>query len=398
VPVGTGGTLSEAVTNSAGNLIGTYTVFSDGVTARPTGSVEIDRFIDNGSSFIPGTVGGSAFNGAGGLGSEVGTIGYNGFGFTLSNQVEPVLPAPITTVPPTPAPNPPDPTTAEVTEIYREVLARNPDPAGLSTYTQEVANGTSIAQVRQMIALSPEAQNDLNGLYHQIFDRAIDPSGDGTYTSFLANGGSLNAVEVMLAQSPETQNNLNQIYQQVLGRNIDPSGLNTYETALAGGTSLDQAQGLIAHSAEAVADLTSLFDGIVGRAPGIAELLGMEDHLATPGSSQQALASNLSTIGSAGGYTLITADVGSTTLTALPATPTLFTFDDIAFGNDTIAGFDTTRDTIQLSPTKASSFADLQSKMTIVNGGTLITFDPTHSIQINGVAPTNLGPNNFVIA
>jgi hypothetical protein len=285
-----------------------------------------------------------------------------------------------------------------VTEIYREVLARNPDPAGLSTYTQEVANGTSIAQVRQMIALSPEAQNDLNGLYHQIFDRAIDPSGDGTYTSFLANGGSLNAVEVMLAQSPETQNNLNQIYQQVLGRNIDPSGLNTYETALAGGTSLDQAQGLIAHSAEAVADLTSLFDGIVGRAPGIAELLGMEDHLATPGSSQQALASNLSTIGSAGGYTLITADVGSTTLTALPATPTLFTFDDIAFGNDTIAGFDTTRDTIQLSPTKASSFADLQSKMTIVNGGTLITFDPTHSIQINGVAPTNLGPNNFVIA
>jgi hypothetical protein len=76
----------------------------------------------------------------------------------------------------------------------------------------------------------------------------------------------------------------------------------------------------------------------------------------------------------------------------------LFTFDDIAFGNDTIAGFDTTRDTIQLSPTKASSFADLQSKMTSVNGGTLITFDPTHSIQINGVAPTNLGPNNFVIA
>jgi hypothetical protein len=76
----------------------------------------------------------------------------------------------------------------------------------------------------------------------------------------------------------------------------------------------------------------------------------------------------------------------------------LFTFDDIAFGNDTIAGFDTTRDTIQLSPTKASSFADLQSKMTSVNGGTLITFDPTHSIQIKGVAPTNLGPNNFVIA
>ena len=53
--------------------------------------------------------------------------------------------------------------------------------------------------------------------------------------------------------------------------------------------------------------------------------------------------------------------------------------------------------TIQLSHTQASSVADLQNKMTSVNGGTLITFDPTHSIQINGVAPTGLRANNFVI-
>jgi hypothetical protein len=44
-----------------------------------------------------------------------------------------------------------------------------------------------------------------------------------------------------------------------------------------------------------------------------------------------------------------------------------------------------------------ASFADLQNKTTSVNGGTLITFDPTHSIQINGVAPSSLGANNVVI-
>jgi hypothetical protein len=123
----------------------------------------------------------------------------------------------------------------------------------------------------------------------------------------------------------------------------------------------------------------------------------MEDRLATPGSSQQALVSDLSTTGSAGGYASITADTGSTGLTALQGTPTLFTFEDIEFGNATIAGFDPTRDTMQVSQSQASSFADLQNKMTSANGGTLITFDPTHSIQINGIAPSSLGASNFVI-
>jgi hypothetical protein len=134
--------------------------------------------------------------------------------------------------------------------------------------------------------------------------------------------------------------------------------------------------------------LTALFDGLIGREPGIAELLGMEDQLATPGTSQTSLESALSSSGSAGGYMLIMPDVGNTALTALPETPTLFTFEDMSFGNDTIAGFDPTRDTVELSHTQATSFADLQNHMTNVGGGTLITFDSTHSIQINGIAPS----------
>ena len=50
-----------------------------------------------------------------------------------------------------------------------------------------------------------------------------------------------------------------------------------------------------------------------------------------------------------------------------------------------------------LAYTQAANLADLQNKTTSVSGGTLITFDSTHSIQINGVAPSSLGAGNFVI-
>jgi hypothetical protein len=203
-------------------------------------------------------------------------------------------------------------------------------------------------------------------------------------------------VQQNLAQSPEAQFHLDQIYLQVLGRDADPVGLAGYQGALANGFTLDQARSQIAHSAEAQSDLITLFQDTSHRAPGIAELLGMEDQLAVPGTSQQMLASNLSSNGSAGGYVLFTADAGNTALTALPGTPTLFTFANTAFGNDVVNGFDQTRDTIALSQTQVATFADLQKHMASVNDGTLISLDPTQSIQINGIAPSSLNPHNFV--
>jgi hypothetical protein len=335
------------------------------------------------------------FHGGAGIGSEIGTVTYNGWVFDFSNQIEPVLPAKLTTIPTTPDLTPPDTVTGEVTQIYHEILGRDPDALGFSTYAQALTNGASVASVRQIVAQSPEAQDDLNRLYHQVFNRDIDPSGDRTYTNWLVNGGSLNAVEQDLAHSPESQSHLNLIYLQVLGRDADPVGIDTFTSALASGTSLDEVRGIISHSAEATGDLTRLFSGISGREPGTAELVGMEDQLATPGTSQPGVASNILTSGSAGGYALVTTDAGTAALTALPETPTLFTFDDVPFGNDTIGGFDPPRDTIQLSHTLAANFADLQTKMTNVGGSTLITFDSNRSIQINGIAPSSLGPGNF---
>ena len=92
---------------------------------------------------------------------------------------------------------------------------------------------------------------------------------------------------------------------------------------------------------------------------------------------------------------MLTAGTGDATLTADTETPTLFDFGDIAFGNDTIAGFDPTRDTIQLPHTLAADLTTLNSETTSLAGGSLITLNPSQSILINGVAPANLGAANF---
>jgi hypothetical protein len=296
--------------------------------------------------------------------------------------------------------DPADLITREVTEIYREVLGRNPDPSGLATYSAALAGGTSVAAVRQMIAGSTEAANDVNALYHQVFGRDADAGGMATYTGLLADGSSLPAVQLILAQSPEALNDIGTIYQEVLARAPDGGGLTTFMAALAGGTSLSAVRGMFAHSLEAANDLIDLFQGILGRQPGAAELVGMEDLLAGS-ATQQTLVSALQDNGSAGGFTTgfttVTAATGNATLTAPPLTPTLFVFGDIDFGNDTIAGFDPARDTIQIAHARVADLATLAGDTAAFGTGTLITINPSQSIQLTGIAPTKLGPANFQI-
>ena len=94
----------------------------------------------------------------------------------------------------------------------------------------------------------------------------------------------------------------------------------------------------------------------------------------------------------------LTAPTGAATLTGQANVPTLFAFPDIAFGQDTIAGFDPVRDTIQLPHTRVANLATLQAETTpTAAGGSLITLNPTQSITVNGVAPAKLTSANFLI-
>jgi hypothetical protein len=60
-----------------------------------------------------------------------------------------------------------------------------------------------------------------------------------------------------------------------------------------------------------------------------------------------------------------------------------------------IAGFDPTQDTILLSSSLADDFARVQADMSAVGGATLIYFDPSHLLTLDGVAPADLGAANF---
>jgi hypothetical protein len=291
--------------------------------------------------------------------------------------------------------------TSEVNEIYLEVLGRAPDSGGLNTYSTLLASGTPLASIRQGIAGSPEAAGDINQLYLRILGRGVDSSGLGTYSALVGNGSSLfttagigGSIALILAQSNEAQGDLNQIYQDVLARNADGSGLASYTAALGGGTPLNGTggvRGIIAHSPEAQGDLTSLFQGILGRAPGAAELVGMEDQLSNPGTTQSSLNGALTSTGSAGGYTTVPAASAVTSYTAQPQVPTLFDFTNLTFGNDTIAGFDPTRDTITLPHAVVTDLATLNNETTTTAAGsTLIALNPSQSITITGVAKGSL--------
>jgi hypothetical protein len=388
-----GGTVSDGF----GNVFGAYSIFDNGVTTRAPGSVVIDRFTVGDASFVAGTV-----EGSGGLGSEVGRITVNGAILGFSADQAPGLTLAVPTVPADPLPGAATVIARQIGEIYRQVLGRNPDSAELATHSAALTGGASLAGVRATLARSAEAQSHIDGLYHQILGRDAEPEGLATYTDQLIDGSSLAAVQLIVAQSSEAQGRIEAIYQEVLGRPADGGGLTTYMAALAGGTSLGEAgvRGIIAHSPEAAARLSELFQTLLGRAPAAAELSGMADLLAA-GATRQSIADLLAADGSAGisaagGFATIAADPGDDTMTVLPQTPTLFVFDDILFGNDTIVGFDPARDTVQLPHTIVADLATLASQTTPFGAGSLITLGPDRSITLANTNPTTLAQPNFL--
>jgi hypothetical protein len=141
-------------------------------------------------------------------------------------------------------------------------------------------------------------------------------------------------------------------------------------------------------------DLTLLFQDVMGRAPGTAELVGMQDVVVA--TSLSSLRDALSIMGSEAACALRAAPVGDAVLTATRS-PDLFVFGDIAFGNDTIVGFDPAQDTVRLSHSRVADLDALRNATTDLGGGTLITLGTGQSVMINGVASSSLGPGNLII-
>jgi hypothetical protein len=76
----------------------------------------------------------------------------------------------------------------------------------------------------------------------------------------------------------------------------------------------------------------------------------------------------------------------------------LFDFTNLAFGHDTIAGFDPSRDAIELPHTLVADLPTLAGELANTAAGALLTLNASHSILVSGVTTTALTPAaNFLI-
>jgi Domain of unknown function (DUF4214) len=91
--------------------------------------------------------------------------------------------------------------------IYREVLGREADVDGLIHWSDILASGAELSQVRESIANSPEAQDNIDRIYQDVLGRTVDSSGLQTWTRKLAQGSTLAEIREEIESSPEAIEN-----------------------------------------------------------------------------------------------------------------------------------------------------------------------------------------------
>jgi hypothetical protein len=139
---------------------------------------------------------------------------------------------------------------AQVTELYHKILNRDPDPAGLSYYREQIIrNGKSLEWVETDMKNSPEAiAVQITELYHNILNRDPDSEGANYYKQEVINNGkSLQWVEESLRNSQEAKSIaemniaqsedeskkvVNDLYLEILHRPADMKGLQYYGSLL----------------------------------------------------------------------------------------------------------------------------------------------------------------------
>jgi PKD repeat protein len=156
-----------------------------------------------------------------------------------------------------------------VSEVYRDLLNRPVDAAGLSFWSGLLDQGVPRGQVVQEVENSQEYRADeVQVIYHRYLHRAADPSGLATWTAFLGAGGTVEQVAAQVISSDEyfrnfargrNQGFLETLYQDVLNRAVDPTGQAVYGGLLAQGGSRAQVAAAVLGSGEYQRDLVESF-------------------------------------------------------------------------------------------------------------------------------------------
>lgn len=138
----------------------------------------------------------------------------------------------------------PNPTTC-VTHLYRDVLGRDPDSAGLSHWIAGLENGTiTSAQIAAGFINSTEYRaNRIRETYQSILGRSADAAGLNSWLNYFASGHTLEQIKAGFYGSTEYFNRkggtnssvVTAFYNDILGRAPDSGGLASWTSQLNAG-------------------------------------------------------------------------------------------------------------------------------------------------------------------
>lgn len=145
----------------------------------------------------------------------------------------------------------------KIREYYKLYLKRDAEPAGLQYWLNVLKSGVSLETVRAAIANSEEArrpglQTQLRSLYLEILKREPDAAGLDYWIMRMNQGMSLEDVRRAILVSDEYfQLKIREFYRLYLKRDAEAAGLQYWLSALKSGVSLEAVRSAIANSEEA---------------------------------------------------------------------------------------------------------------------------------------------------
>jgi hypothetical protein len=139
----------------------------------------------------------------------------------------------------------------QTADLYRTILGREPEPGAVDGLVSRLANGSTLAQERQVMANSEESRNNAVNLYRNILGRDPEPGAAEGIVSRLANDSTLARERQVMANSEESRNNLANLYRTILGREPEAGAVDGLVSRLANGSTLAQEREIMANSEEA---------------------------------------------------------------------------------------------------------------------------------------------------
>jgi hypothetical protein len=162
----------------------------------------------------------------------------------------------------------------QVQQLYRNILHRNPDSAGLANWTAKLESGqANLVQVAQSFIHSPEAvRNMVTQAYTQYLSRSPELAGLVHFTAVSANGynqlwveasvlGSLEfaqksaPTDAAFVSEPTDAAFVSELYARVLGRAADAQGYDSNLAALQQGVTRTELAFAFLNSPEHTASL-----------------------------------------------------------------------------------------------------------------------------------------------